>query len=152
MQCYGLNYCLWSASPLMWSEKQHSGYCLTFSFQAILRAVCALSASPSFTAVLAPFAWLCPCSLRLQGHGRCTHRDRSPPRTEWPVSQTDTLLQTASKKYSATNIWYGMWQPHAVFEREIKVWFCNSARKYIAVDQNNEQYLFPDVWSVSTVD
>lgn len=28
----------------------------------------------------------------------------------------------------------------------------NSARKYIAVDQNNEHYLFPDVWSISTVD
>lgn len=91
------------------------------------------------------------CSRRHRGHGRCIHPDRSPLRTEWPVNQSDTLLQTLSKTHRATNIWSGMRDTHSLWTGDQS----DSPWKIlwgIAVDQNNEHYLFPDVWSISTVE
>lgn len=151
MQCYGLNYCLWSGSPLMWSEEQHSGYwCFLF------KPVWELSTrspprhhsqrswllSLGYVLVLFGFGVTAGALIVIAVHPELN--DLSIKRTHFYKQRPKNIRPQTSDTVCGSHT-------QSLNERS-KCGSGNSARKYIAVDQNNERYLFPDVWSISTVD
>lgn len=151
MQCYGLNYCLWSASLSCGTRNN-----IQVIWHFLFKPVWELSAR-SPPCYHSQRSWLLSlgCALVLFGFGVTAGAliviAVHPELNDLSINQTHFYKQRPKTLRPQTSYMVCGSHTQSLNERS-KCGSDNSARKYIAVDQNNERYLFPDVWSISTVD